>query len=201
MRFAPKTKRTWPASARSGPRTLPIVLSVLLLVAVVLGACGASEPEAAPAVAPVEERSAAVAVEPVAVAESGEADSEQADNGQADAKQADAKQAENSDKKDSTALEPPRGIPTITLAELPPEALETIVLIAKDGPFPYDKDGSTFFNRERILPRMPDGYYREYTVKTPGSRDRGARRIVGGEEGELYYTDDHYDSFSWIVIE
>jgi ribonuclease T1 len=201
MQFLRKTRRTWPASTHGRPRTLPVVLSVLLLVAVVLGACGASEPEAVPAAAPVEERSAAVAVEPVAEAESGGTDSKQADSEQADAKQADAKQAESGVKKDSTALEPPRGMPIITLAELPPEALETIVLIAKGGPFPYDKDGSTFFNRERILPRMPDGYYREYTVKTPGSRDRGARRIVGGEEGELYYTDDHYDSFSWIVIE
>ena len=85
--------------------------------------------------------------------------------------------------------------------ELTPEALETIVLIAKGGPFPYSKDGSTFFNREGILPSMPEGYYREYTVETPGSDDRGARRIVGGEAGELYYTDDHYNSFSWIVIE
>ncbi len=60
------------------------------------------------------------------------------------------------------------------------------------------KDGSTFQNREGILPPQPQGYYSEYTVETPGSSDRGARRIVGGKDGELYYTDDHYSSFSWI---
>ena len=92
----------------------------------------------------------------------------------------------------------PPGMATITTDELPPEALETMALIETDGPFPYDKDGSTFQNREGILPPQPQGYYSEYTVETPGSSDRGARRIVGGEEGELYYTDDHYSSFSWV---
>lgn len=90
------------------------------------------------------------------------------------------------------------GLPVITLDELPPEALETLALIENDGPFPFSKDGSTFQNRERLLPRQPAGYYREYTVITPGENDRGARRIVGGEEGELYYTDDHYASFARI---
>lgn len=92
----------------------------------------------------------------------------------------------------------PPGMSTITLAELPPEALETIALIENNGPFPYSKDGSTFQNREGILPSQSNGYYSEYTVETPGSSDRGARRIVGGAEGELYYTDDHYSSFSWV---
>ena len=91
------------------------------------------------------------------------------------------------------------GIPVIHLNELPPEAIDTLILIGRDGPFPYDKDGSTFQNREGILPRRPRGYYREYTVTTPGENDRGARRIVAGEEGEFYYTDDHYDSFKRIV--
>ena len=90
-------------------------------------------------------------------------------------------------------------LPTIALDRLPKEARETIRLIRRDGPFPYDKDGSTFGNRERLLPQRPNGYYKEYTVITPGSRDRGARRIVGGREGELYYTDDHYDSFRRVV--
>lgn len=90
------------------------------------------------------------------------------------------------------------GLPVITLDELPPEALDTLALIASDGPFPFRQDGVTFQNRERILPRQPSGYYREYTVITPGASTRGARRIVGGAEGELYYTDDHYDSFSRI---
>lgn len=92
------------------------------------------------------------------------------------------------------------GLPVITLDELPPEALETLALIENDGPFPFSKDGSTFQNRERLLPRQPTGYYREYTVITPGENDRGARRIVGGEESELYYTDDHYASFARIWL-
>ena len=92
------------------------------------------------------------------------------------------------------------GLPVITLDELPPEALETLALIERDGPFPFSKDGSTFQNRERLLPRQPTGYYREYTVITPGENDRGARRIVGGAESELYYTDDHYASFARIWL-
>lgn len=92
------------------------------------------------------------------------------------------------------------GLPVITLDELPPEALETLARIENDGPFPFSKDGSTFQNRERVLPRQPTGYYREYTVITPGEDDRGARRIVGGEEGELYYTNDHYASFARIWL-
>jgi ribonuclease T1 len=90
------------------------------------------------------------------------------------------------------------GLPVITLDDLPPEALETLALIESDGPFPFSKDGSTFQNRERLLPRQANGYYREYTVITPGEDDRGARRIIGGDDGELYYTDDHYASFARI---
>jgi ribonuclease T1 len=90
------------------------------------------------------------------------------------------------------------------VAELPPEGQITYQLIRKGGPFHYEKDGIVFGNRERILPRQARGYYREYTVKTPGSRDRGARRIVcGGEEPvkpvACYYTADHYASFRVIV--
>lgn len=94
----------------------------------------------------------------------------------------------------------PRGMATITLDELPPEAIDTIELIQQDGPFPFSKDGTTFQNRERLLPNKPRGYYREYTVITPGEGDRGARRIIGGDDGELYYTDDHYSSFAWILL-
>ena len=85
-------------------------------------------------------------------------------------------------------------------AGLPPEALATLALIQRGGPFPYRKDGTTFQNRERLLPAKPRGYYREYTVPTPGSRDRGARRIVaGGNPPEVfYYTADHYSSFRQI---
>ena len=90
------------------------------------------------------------------------------------------------------------GLPVITLDELPPEALETLTLIEREGPFPFRQDGTSFQNRERLLPRQPTGYYREYTVVTPGASTRGARRIVGGAQGERYYTDNHYDSFARI---
>lgn len=86
-------------------------------------------------------------------------------------------------------------LPTIPINRLPPEARATIVLINKGGPFPYRQDGTTFRNRERRLPTAPVGYYREYTVPTPGSPDRGARRIVTGQGNEIYYTGDHYRSF------
>lgn len=80
---------------------------------------------------------------------------------------------------------------------LPPEAFATLEAIRDGGPFPYARDGTVFQNRERRLPQRAGGYYREYTVATPGSRDRGARRIVaGGDPPEVfYYTDDHYRSF------
>ncbi|MEK9522616.1 ribonuclease domain-containing protein [Streptomyces sp. NPDC087908] len=93
------------------------------------------------------------------------------------------------------------GLPAVRAADLPPEARRTLDLIARGGPFPYAKDGSVFGNFERILPREPRGYYREYTVKTPGERDRGARRIVTGREGELYWTDDHYASFREVITD
>jgi len=95
--------------------------------------------------------------------------------------------------------DPESGLPWISEAELPPEAVDTLELIDAGGPFPYpDKDGSTFGNFEGILPEEDDGYYAEYTVPTPGSPDRGARRIVAGDGGEFYYTEDHYESFSRI---
>ena len=87
----------------------------------------------------------------------------------------------------------------IAVAELPTEARETISLIRKGGPFPFPRDGVVFVNFENRLPAKARGYYREYTVRTPGARDRGARRIVTGRDGELYYTDDHYQSFKRIT--
>lgn len=80
---------------------------------------------------------------------------------------------------------------------LPPEAGDTIVLIQRGGPFPYRQDGGVFGNREGRLPRQPRGWYREYTVDTPGLQHRGARRIVtgGAPPSQWFYTDDHYDSF------
>jgi ribonuclease T1 len=92
------------------------------------------------------------------------------------------------------------GLPVVRLAALPPEAARTVELIDAGGPFPEpDHDGGTFGNREELLPDRPMGYYREYTVPTPGVDDRGARRIVAGDDGEeLYWTDDHYSSFALI---
>ncbi|MFP5022273.1 guanyl-specific ribonuclease [Pseudonocardia phyllosphaerae] len=90
------------------------------------------------------------------------------------------------------------GLPVVALSSLPPEATDTYKLIRSGGPFPYKQDNTTFSNREGILPKKPSGYYKEYTVKTPGSSDRGARRIVAGSGGEYYYTGDHYRSFSVV---
>ncbi|SDS11035.1 ribonuclease domain-containing protein [Microlunatus soli] len=91
------------------------------------------------------------------------------------------------------------GLPYISQDQLPAEARDTLQLIDDGGPFPYDKDGATFGNREGILPDEANGFYREYTVPTPGEDDRGARRIVTGDQDTIfYYTDDHYDSFSRI---
>ena len=115
------------------------------------------------------------------------------------------------------------GIPQIAASQLPREAQETLELVRQGGPFPYAKDGSVFGNRERLLPLRERGYYREYTVRTPGARDRGARRIVAGgcgasartgaaparkgpgphfvapcAGGEYYYSEDHYASFRRI---
>ncbi len=87
----------------------------------------------------------------------------------------------------------------ISIISLPPEARETLRLVKQGGPFPYPKDGTTFGNREKRLPLKPRGYYKEYTVRTHGARDRGARRIIAGSGGEFYYTDDHYNTFKLIV--
>jgi ribonuclease T1 len=92
---------------------------------------------------------------------------------------------------------------TVSVVELPRQGRETYQLILQGGPFPFDKDGSVFGNRERLLPPYRRGYYREYTVKTPGERNRGARRIVCGGQPRTpdacYYTADHYASFRKIV--
>ena len=113
----------------------------------------------------------------------------------------------------SSTAAPPRNnapagaIKSVQLGKLPHEARVTLALIKRGGPFPYPrKDGSTFGNFEKRLPEQPRGYYREYTVPTPGSRDRGARRIVAGSgrmgnvatSGEYYYSHDHYRSFRRI---
>ena len=92
----------------------------------------------------------------------------------------------------------------VSLNSLPPQARTTYQLVLQGGPFPYDKDGSVFGNRERLLPLQTLGFYLEYTVKTPGASNRGARRIVcGGRQitapQACYYTADHYASFRKIV--
>lgn len=95
--------------------------------------------------------------------------------------------------------DPESGLPLVALASLPREAQQTVALIDRGGPFPYDRDGATFGNRERLLPARPGGYYREYTVRTPGEDDRGARRVVTGDDDrQLFWTPDHYASFARV---
>lgn len=86
-------------------------------------------------------------------------------------------------------------LPVRALSDLPPEAAQVWALIQDGGPFPYEQDGTVFGNREGLLPERERGWYREYTVPTPGEDDRGARRLVTGGQDELYYTADHYESF------
>ena len=98
------------------------------------------------------------------------------------------------------------GLPYVDARDLPREALHTLSLIKRSGPFPYKRDGVVFGNYERQLPHQRRGYYTEYTVKTPGAKNRGARRIIAGKgrtgdpatSGEYYYTADHYRSFARI---
>lgn len=89
-------------------------------------------------------------------------------------------------------------VDSVLAAELPYEAQRTLTLIKTGGPFPYSRDGIIFGNFEKRLPSQKRGYYTEYTVKTPGRRDRGPRRIIAGERAEYYYTDDHYETFRRI---
>ncbi|GAB3578187.1 guanyl-specific ribonuclease [Calidifontibacter terrae] len=91
------------------------------------------------------------------------------------------------------------GLATIAYTDLPQQAKTTVGLIDAGGPYPYKNDDGVFSNREKLLPRKGSGYYREYTVVTPGSSDRGARRIIQGKDGTMYYTDDHYRSFRRIT--
>lgn len=98
---------------------------------------------------------------------------------------------------------PNPSLESVALTALPREAQTTHRLILAGGPFPYAKDGTVFGNRERILPRQARGYYHEYTVRTPGARNRGARRLVCGglpptRPDVCYYTDDHYSSFKRV---
>jgi ribonuclease T1 len=99
----------------------------------------------------------------------------------------------------SNSLDPESGLKVVAVADLPKEAQDTLKLIDQGGPYPYSRDGVVFGNLEKILPKHDRGYYHEFTVKTPGEKDRGARRIVTGNAAERYYTDDHYESFRRIA--
>ncbi|WP_030706376.1 ribonuclease domain-containing protein [Streptomyces sp. NRRL F-2580] len=99
----------------------------------------------------------------------------------------------------STAPAWAKGMATVRADALPQQARDVLALIDKGGPYPYRQDGTVFGNFEKALPRQKRGYYHEFTVRTPGERDRGARRIVTGEGGEFFYTDDHYDTFKAVL--
>ncbi|MFI5621255.1 ribonuclease domain-containing protein [Streptomyces sp. NPDC051567] len=92
-----------------------------------------------------------------------------------------------------------KGKATVRAGALPAQAREVLTLIDKGGPYPYRQDGTVFGNFEKLLPKQKRGYYHEFTVRTPGERDRGARRIVTGEGGEFFYTDDHYKTFKAVL--
>jgi ribonuclease T1 len=98
----------------------------------------------------------------------------------------------------SDSADPGSGLKIVAVADLPMEAQSMLKLIDQGGPYPYSRDGVVFGNLEKLLPQHDRGYYHEYTVKTPGENDRGARRIVTGSGGQRYYTDDHYKSFRRI---
>jgi len=98
----------------------------------------------------------------------------------------------------ASSIDPDSGLPWVAVADLPSQARDTLELIDAGGPYPYDRDGVVFSNFEGLLPKQKSGYYHEYTVSTPGSKDRGARRIITGSKGEFYWTADHYASFQRI---
>jgi guanyl-specific ribonuclease Sa len=101
----------------------------------------------------------------------------------------------------ATTRAPSAGLPTVELTSLPPQVAQTVRLIAVGGPFPYPhNDGVVFHNSEHALPAHAGGWYREYTVPTPGSSTRGARRIIRGQDGTLYWTADHYESFAIVDV-
>jgi ribonuclease T1 len=93
-----------------------------------------------------------------------------------------------------------QAVGTVALSALPIEARDTIALIRAGGPFPYSRDGVVFRNAEGLLPKERSGYYREYTVPTPGESDRGPQRIITGADGEFYYTANHYESFKRVEM-
>ncbi|MGO4147764.1 ribonuclease domain-containing protein [Paenarthrobacter sp. YAF11_1] len=99
----------------------------------------------------------------------------------------------------AAAVANPSTLPTINASQLPKEARQTLALIAEGGPYPYKEDDGNFGNFEGLLPKKSGGFYKEYTVITPGKQNRGARRIIVGKDAAKYYTADHYESFKFIV--
>lgn len=97
------------------------------------------------------------------------------------------------------STDPASGLTVVALSSLPSQVAETVRLVQAGGPYPYQRDGVTYHNNNRVLPQHPDGYYHEYTVKTPGSSTRGARRVIHGQGDEYFYTADHYASFRRIA--
>ncbi len=106
---------------------------------------------------------------------------------------------DDTDTRQSSGSSPVSGA-AVALSSLPVQARQTVALIEAGGPFPYPQDGVVFRNAEGRLPKEKTGYYHEYTVTTPGSPDRGARRIITGRSGEYYYTADHYESFRAVDV-
>lgn len=100
----------------------------------------------------------------------------------------------------NVAPTPESGLPRVAESDLPAEAAATLRLVRLGGPFPFDEDDEVFGNREGLLPARPRGYYREFTVETPGGGDRGPRRLVEGRDGDLYWTADHYASFRQVEV-
>ena len=162
-----------PASSRRARTTAAAVaVLVLALVAVLLGLLGSGGSDAVPAGTSTSPRTAAAGPGGSASRTSPPATRE------------------------SARRDPGSGLRVVTLAELPREAQATVALVDQGGPFPYSQDGVTFGNYELVLPAHPRGWYREYTVRTPGERDRGPRRIVTGDhDTQIFYTGDHYATF------
>ncbi|MGW1774429.1 ribonuclease domain-containing protein [Streptomyces sp. NPDC002104] len=157
---------------RNVPRSLLRVLGAVFLCAALVGAVGCSGKKPAPAAATSTSASAGSGVD---VAPSGAAHSAVPTPGWA------------------------KGMATVRASALPQQARDVLALIDKGGPYQYRQDGTVFGNFEKVLPQKKRGYYHEFTVKTPGERDRGARRIVTGGGGEFFYTDDHYETFKAVL--
>ncbi|MDD9376760.1 ribonuclease [Streptomyces sp. ZAF1911] len=157
---------------RNVPRSLLRVLGAVFLCAALVGAVGCSGKKPAPAAATSTSASAGSGVD---VAPSGAANSAVPTPGWA------------------------KGMATVRASALPQQARDVLTLIDKGGPYQYRQDGTVFGNFEKVLPQKKRGYYHEFTVKTPGERDRGARRIVTGGGGEFFYTDDHYETFKAVL--